>query len=69
MTQSRRGLTGQIGNAIFPEKGKTENRSLKISVMDTLGTTLFFQERVGLKIHQSKLVLMVLRLQCYFPKR
>ena len=51
----------------FPGKRKTKNYPVKMSVNGTpQGTRQFSQERVRLKINQSKLVLVVHMAQCYF---
>ena len=52
-------VNGTYWTMLFSQKVKTENRPLKNSVKDTLGTALFSLKGVGLKINQSKLVLMV----------
>ena len=54
-------------NTIFPRKGRTEVEPVKTIVNGTQGTIQYiFQERVRLKIAQSKMVLKVQRVQRYF---
>ena len=55
------------GSTLFSRKDRTEVEPVKTIVNGTQGTIQYiFQERVRLKIAQSKMVLKVQRVQRYF---
>ena len=55
---------------LFSQKGvKTENEPVKNGVKGRQGTVLLPQERVRLKLTQSKIALTVRWVQCCFPRR
>ena len=60
-------VAGWHGN--FQGRSNTTNQLVKNSVNGTHCTMLISQERVRLKMRQSKLVLTVNRVQRYFPKK
>ena len=50
----------------FPRKSKTKNHLVKNTVNVKKSRTLFSYERIKLKITQSKIPLIMQRVECYF---
>ena len=54
---------------VYNATSRTKNQPVKIIVNGTQGTMLFSKKGVRLKINQSKLLLAVHRIKCYFSQK
>ena len=64
VTHSKLALMVRRVQCSLPKKSKTENHPDENNVNGTQGTVLFSQERVRIKINESKIALTVPSVQC-----